>query len=130
MNWVVMAMRDKYLYRKRPVVIEAVRNTGEWKDIIDWLNAIGWRPQIFSVPPLTWREDGGLLVRTLEGEVVCAVGDWLLRGVAGEFYPCRHDIFCATYEEVFNELAEDGVNKPVSEVQPSPDWQRKPGWDR
>ncbi len=39
-----------------------------------------------------------LLIETLEGEMTANVGDWIIRGVKGEFYPCKPDIFAATYE--------------------------------
>ena len=42
----------------------------------------------------------GLLIPTLEGEHIASHGDWIIRGVAGEFYPCKPDIFDQTYEEV------------------------------
>lgn len=80
-------------YRKKPVVIEAFR----------WEKGARW-PLWFeaAVRDGTVQVLGGVaVVRTLEGETVTAVEDrnWILRGVAGELYPCRADIFEATYEE-------------------------------
>lgn len=43
---------------------------------------------------------GMLMIRTLEGDMSVALGDWVIRGVSGEFYPCKPDIFTATYEEI------------------------------
>jgi hypothetical protein len=43
-------------------------------------------------------ESGALFIPTLEGEMRADVGDWLIKGVAGEFYPCKPDVFAATYE--------------------------------
>lgn len=43
---------------------------------------------------------GGLIIRTMEGEHIASVGDYIIKGVAGEFYPCKPDIFEKTYEEV------------------------------
>ncbi|MBF6085130.1 hypothetical protein IU485_27540 [Nocardia cyriacigeorgica] len=48
--------------------------------------------------------DGRIVIRTLEGDMKANLGDWVIRGVAGEFYACREDIFLATYEPV--EVAE------------------------
>lgn len=93
-------------YRKKPVVIDAVRNDGEWPTILAWLDALaGGR---FSVPlggepPVTRTSDGVLHIKTLEGVMRCDVGDWLLCGVQGEFYPCKPDIFEATYEAYWGE---------------------------
>lgn len=44
--------------------------------------------------------DGSLMIRTLEGDMKVSLGDWIIRGVAGEVYPCKPDIFAATYELV------------------------------
>ena len=43
---------------------------------------------------------GGILIHTLEGAMVAAIGDWIIRGVMGELYPCKPDVFAATYEVV------------------------------
>lgn len=43
---------------------------------------------------------GGLVIKTLEGEHLANIGDYIIRGVHGEFYPCKPDIFRETYEEV------------------------------
>ena len=80
-------------YRKKPVEIEAV----QWPinemfpawltSAIDGGTVVGW---------------GGddLLIETLEGQMRCTTGDWIIQGVKGELYPCKPDIFAATYEPV------------------------------
>jgi len=74
-------------YRKKPVVIEAVQFTG---DNHFTLGAFCGRKA---------RPDGdNLLIDTLEGEMTARPGDWIIQGVHGEFYPCKPDIFAATYE--------------------------------
>lgn len=84
------------LYRKKPVTIEAVQ----------WNNR-----KIICPPGPEWFADAEergairlagdiLLIRTLEGEMRANPGDWIIRGVKGEFYPCKPDIFEATYEQV------------------------------
>ena len=72
-------------FRKKPVVIEAVQ-------IEDGLDLSVW-------PDCRWRF-GCVVIETLEGEMVGRVGDWLIKGVANEVYPCKPDIFAATYEAV------------------------------
>lgn len=74
-------------YRKKPVVIEAFR----------WMHddPPEWFPQI--VPNA---HDGSALIETLEGNMRAYPGDWIIKGVKGELYPCKADIFVATYERV------------------------------
>lgn len=75
-------------FRKKPVVIEAVQYTGTNHEEIGFFAG-----QAVSL------ERGILFVRTLENRRLEAdVGDWIIKGVAGEFYPCKPDIFEATYE--------------------------------
>ena len=78
-------------YRKKPVVIEAVQFTGDVGD-----------PEIAALD-LKCVTIGGvdhLSVGTLEGRMLASPGDWIIRGVKGELYPCKPDIFAATYEAV------------------------------
>lgn len=81
-------------YRKRPVVIEAMRYTIESRDaVIAWSGATGSAVD----------DDGAeydlqhIRIPTLEGTMRADLGDWIIRGVAGEFYPCKPEIFEATY---------------------------------
>ena len=55
--------------------------------------------ETWSRPPMG--AVSGLLIRTLEGDMTAAFGDWIICGVNGEFYPCKPDIFKATYEVVY-----------------------------
>lgn len=89
-----------YDYRKKPVVIQAVRNDGTWKPIIDFLDATGHGRVPLGFRPKVDRnsDDGSLNVHTLEGVMRCDVGDWLINGVQGELYPCKPDVFEQTYE--------------------------------
>lgn len=92
-------------FRKKPVVIEAWRNyTGDPE--IDGAPGLAislppWMEQAYldGSPPYT-TPTGALIIRTLEGEMRADVGDWIIRGVKGELYPCKPDIFAATYEPV------------------------------
>lgn len=76
-------------YRKKPVVIDAVKwdgaNIKEVMDFMSWRNA-------------SHDERSGLVIHTLEGNHNALPGDFIIKGVAGEFYPCKPDIFEATYE--------------------------------
>lgn len=89
-------------YRKKPVVIEAVQFTGIPPDgtnatpIIDWILSEGDRAARFEVDVAT--DEAFINIDTLEGTMRASVGDWIIRGVQGEFYPCKPDIFDATYE--------------------------------
>lgn len=90
-------------YRKKPVVIEAIINTGEWKPIIDWLDKLNGTPvriPFGSRPSITREGDGSIYIETLEGTMKADIGDYIICGVKGEFYPCKPDIFEATYERV------------------------------
>lgn len=81
-------------FRKRPVVIEAVQWTGDNHDEILQLAKGCDRSIAFS-------NDGStLLIFTLEGDHSASVGDWIIKGVQGELYPCKPDIFAATYDAV------------------------------
>lgn len=91
-------------FRKKPVVIEAVRYDGEWKTIIDWMEKLVAPGELLfpfgTEPPITATSSGKLSIRTLEGTMTADIGDWIIRGIKGEFYPCSPDIFEATYERV------------------------------
>ena len=82
-------------YRKKPVVIEAmlfISNIDVVYELQEWIST-GCKA----------RWDGirdKLYLETLEGEMCANEGDWIIKGVAGEFYPCKPDIFEATYESV------------------------------
>ena len=83
-------------FRKKPVVIEAVKYQSELGNnrIMNWLaqqdaNVKGW---LFH--------DNEITISTLEGDMKVSDGDWIIKGVNGEFYPCKPDIFEKTYEPV------------------------------
>lgn len=82
-------------YRKKPVVVEAVKWTGENRDEITSFTK--GRAQ-GNLSPLT--------ISTLEGEMRVSVGDYIIRGVREELYPCKPDIFEQTYEVVEEENAD------------------------
>jgi len=90
-------------YRKRPVVIEARR--------IPEAKLPGSVPSRGEIAAIAYWCGGAVMtnvssgefcidIRTLEGVMRALPGDWIIKGVQGEFYPCKADIFAATYEEV------------------------------
>lgn len=74
------------LYRKKPVTIQAFRLGHD--DV----------PVAFQAGAIHYAPDGHAVIDTLEGSMLANQGDWIIRGVKGEFYPCRNDIFHKTYE--------------------------------
>lgn len=77
-------------YRKKPVVIDAVY----WNGDLTTLHSLGTYENVVS-------QDLGssdLQIETLEGVMTAKAGDWIIRGIKGELYPCKADIFEATYE--------------------------------
>ena len=79
-------------FRKKPIVIEARKYTRvglEAEQVADWCGGT--------------QTDNGLIIHTLEGDHLANYGDWIIRGIEGEFYPCKLDIFEQTYEAVGKE---------------------------
>jgi len=80
-------------FRKKPVTIEAMQLTDSKSvlDIEEWINSgdVGFSTN----PPTLW-------IDTLEGRIEASVGDWIIKGIEGEFYPCKNEIFIKTYQEV------------------------------
>ena len=80
-------------FRKKPIVIEAIQWTGEnEKELIDFMLQ-GGRDYAFC-------GNGTIDINTLEGVHKAKHNDWIIKGIAGEFYPCKPDIFEKTYEKV------------------------------
>lgn len=100
-------------FRKKPVVVEAFMWTGRESDLpafSTWASHADFEhrsraplPRGHELPLDVVSEGGGrwrLEIKTLEGVVTASPGDWVICGVAGEFYPCKPSIFEATYEAV------------------------------
>ena len=86
-------------YRKKPVVIDAVQLTMANRQAISTIiAAAGYNVRHASKPPM--RAVTGIVIETLEGDMIADFGDWIIKGVQGEFYPCKPDIFEKTYEKV------------------------------
>lgn len=85
------------LYRKKPVEVEAFQFTSGDVELPDWVPASVSGFFISDLYP-----DGKVRaqIQTLEGTMHADIGDWIIRGVKGEIYPCKPDIFELTYEKV------------------------------
>jgi hypothetical protein len=79
-------------FRKKPVVIQAIRWDGEERTHINLIKN--------GFPNKRSKCFNSIVIDTLEGVMHCDIGDWIIKGVKGEFYPCKHDIFQLTYDEV------------------------------
>lgn len=100
-------------YRKKPVIyliyqtaitkeVEAVQWTGE---NLEEIKAFVGESLIYDILDTAWKVGKGkprvfMKIKTLEGNMIASEGDYIIKGIAGEFYPCKPDIFKATYEEV------------------------------
>ena len=91
-------------FRNKPVVIEAIQWTGQnhremWDFLTgktdDYLEVSG---EHFYIDHAAVR--GGLVIKTIEGPLVASIGDYIIKGVKGEFYPCKIDVFAKTYERI------------------------------
>jgi hypothetical protein len=105
-------------FRKKPVVIDAMLYDGDNKyDICKWSGDKVWYGYPESVGKsavsLGYEPASDLRCSTLEGDLRASVGDWIIKGVAGEFYPCKPDIFEQTYEP---------ASVPVLETPPPREW--------
>lgn len=76
-------------YVKMPVIIEAIQWTGKNLSEIDTF-----------MGGIVENKETTLVIHTLEGDMEASIGDYIIKGVNGEFYPCKPDIFAKTYEEV------------------------------
>ena len=116
-------------FRKKPVVIEAMQwahgnshYVWEWmgENLYPFLVGNALEPSTLRYPDQIETDDskpdkgcyidpgtGNLVIRTLEGDMRVSLGDWVIRGIQGEFYPCKPDIFEATYEVVEAEVVDE-----------------------
>jgi hypothetical protein len=87
-------------YRKKPVVIEAIQFNGfyEINGQVELSERPEWLVSEFSKGILFFDKPNTLTIKTLEGDHIASVGDYIIKGVNGELYPCKPDIFEKTYE--------------------------------
>jgi hypothetical protein len=95
--------RQEMRFRKKPVEVEAVRfvSTAEGIDLLrsfcgDSLGRVLQWPDMLAEAEICTLEDG----TNMKVKHIATEGDWIIKGVKGEFYPCKHDIFEVTYEAV------------------------------
>ena len=102
------------MFQKKPVVIEAMQFAGtnaEMHAVYQWIEkntqgSYDTNDPSGEVPASGVSidaETGFMVIATLEGEMQAKPGDWIIRGVQGEFYPCKPDIFEQTYQPVTKE---------------------------
>ena len=95
-------------YRKKPVVIEAEQlRWNNWSEICEFVPKESFGGGVYlddktleELPPDKTSNTMGLKIKTLEGTMLAKQGDYIIKGVKGEFYPCKPDIFAETYEKV------------------------------
>ena len=97
-------------YRKKPVVIEAFQYDGDLIDSTGYYYVPEWA-QYANFEGILYYGDykgkpGELFIKTLEGNMHVNVGDYIIKGIQGEIYPCKPSIFEATYEKVNDENSE------------------------
>lgn len=79
-------------FRKKPIVIEAIQFTGSnCRECLRFMREPAWDNDMLH-------ESDHPVIHTLEGSMETSPGDWIIRGVKGEYYPCKPDIFEASYE--------------------------------
>lgn len=94
---------DMSKWRKKPVVIEAVQYKGHNRDEINAFVGADLKTELESETAYIAGKGApifSLTIPTLEGDHKAMPGDWIIKGIKGEFYPCKPDIFEKTYEAV------------------------------
>ena len=91
-------------YRKKPIIIEAIQWTGKNDEEIEFFigeNLEGYGDNLVAIRPRSEQYRSKLMyIRTLEGIMTASVDDYIIKGIQGEFYPCKPDVFKKTYERV------------------------------
>jgi hypothetical protein len=91
-------------YRKKPVEIKAVKLENTEESILEAISFLGFgilaSEQAKELVLETARHNEGIYIVTLEGRMKADFGDYIIKGVKNEFYPCKPDVFEMTYEEV------------------------------
>lgn len=108
-------------FRKKPVVVDAIQFDGTWKTAACFVSSFFdektsdaiFIPDLIEAhiacPNDTYikYKDNKIILKTLEGGAIANKNDWIIRGVKGEFYPCKPDIFDQTYEKVIEDQEVD-----------------------
>lgn len=105
-------------YKKKPVIIEAIQLKGDSKTIKECLEFMGQSVNEDLTIERNKFEDycvivneKGMKISTLEGEMTASINDYIIKGIKGEFYPCKPDIFEQTYEQADNKNGIDLIRK-------------------
>jgi hypothetical protein len=88
---------------KKPVPVEAILWDGsqsEAGEIILWMDDFGTTAEYKETNETVHRRHPEIRIHTLEGKMAASPGDWIIKGVKNEFYPCKPDIFDATYDYI------------------------------
>lgn len=104
-------------FQKKPVIIEAMQYPGilqfaDAEKVLEWLDENNVNYQHENVV----KGFHGLIIETLEGNMRADPGDWIIKGVKGEFYPCKPDIFEATYDPVMKSSKSSKDSSPHKEL--------------
>jgi len=99
-------------YRKKPIVVEAIQFTDD--NCFECLAFMGLSHLIAD----DLNDTDTPMVRTLEGDMETSVGDWIIRGIKGEFYPCKPDIFAASYDPEIDSmvLAQNNLRAEIDDL--------------
>ena len=93
-------------YRKKPIVIEAIQLQNNYNSIKKCVEFMGQHVSESYMSKIKFEEyveivkNNGMKIQTLEGEITASINDYIIKGVKGEFYPCKPDIFEQTYEKI------------------------------
>lgn len=88
-------------YRKKPVIIDAIQWDGKnFDEIANFMQDFHGHKKAYEDAQEGSLKTGEYYIRTLEGTMTANIGDWIIKGVNGEFYPCKPDVFEKTYESV------------------------------
>jgi hypothetical protein len=94
-------------FRKKPIVIEALQWTGDnHQEMVDFMGTADFGFEMGS---------RSIFIKTLEGEMKASPGDWIIKGIKGEFYPCKPDIFDLTYDPEPEPYSNSPIQKLVME---------------
>lgn len=86
-------------YKKKPVVIDAVQWNGKnFDEVMNFMQEFHGHKRAYEDAEEGAIKSGIISIRTLEGVMSASTNDWIIKGVQGEFYPCKPDIFEKTYE--------------------------------
>lgn len=87
-------MNKPILARKKPIIVQALQWTGDNKKAIEKFM------EDYKYAPVFPKSRKTVIIYTLEGDIAARKGDFIIKGVRGEFYPCKPEVFIQTYEQV------------------------------